>query len=113
MQTFRASLPSKFVVGILALTSGQKKQLTEATWYGTASSSTPPNDCRGYWIRIRSGTVRIGNEPTKTAGEGFTLTATSEPLHDDVASGVGGVYASEAAAGNATIEILCRTGGPA
>ena len=112
MNGFRASFPSGFVVGVLSLTSGQKKEITEATWYDTAGASTPPVNCRGIWIRVRLGTVRIGGEAAKTAGEGFTITTTSEPLHDDVAGSVAGIYASEAASSNATVEILCRTGGP-
>jgi hypothetical protein len=112
MLTSPQAHPSGFVVGILSLTSGQAKQLTEATWYDTAGASTPPRSCRGIWLKSRSGTVRIGGVAAKTAGEGFTLTTSTPPLEEPHAGTLAGIYAVEAAASTATIEILCRTGGP-
>lgn len=105
-----ASQPSGLAVGILSLVAGEQKPFTDAVWYDTEGAASPPKECRGVTVRVRSGTVRIGGSAVVAANEGYTIAATNT-FGDDIANGVSGWYAVESAGGAAVVEIICRTGG--
>jgi hypothetical protein len=100
----------KLVFGLLSFTANEKKEAVDATWYDTAGASTPPANCRGVSIKVRSGSVRIGGAAAVDAGEGQTYTA-GQGFGIEDASSVAGVWIYESAGSTAVVEILCRTGG--
>lgn len=100
-----ASQKSNPVFGLVSLTSGQKKPLTDAVFSNAAAA---PNVCRGFEVQLRTGAAKIADKADAT--DGWTLTA-GVPFGDDTASSLEGWYVIETGASTATVEIICRTGG--
>lgn len=96
---------SGLVFGLLSLTSGQTKPLTDGVF---AKTTTPPNACRGVTIKLRSGAAKLVDKLDAT--DGFTL-AVGVAFGDETASDLEGWWIKETAAGSAEVEIICRTGG--
>ena len=100
------SQPTRPVFGLLTLAANETLALTAAVF---SSGGVAPGHCRGFEIKLRSGTVKLVDKVDAT--DGWTLTASG--FGDDTAASLVGWWIKETSAGAAEVEIICRTGGVA